>query len=44
MRDFIGESVNFKPMRGMPCQKSMLLDKVAFNEPYLVNEELWATI
>ena len=31
-------------MRGMLCQKSLLLDKISYTEPYLVNEAIWDTL
>ena len=42
LRTFITLSVSYKPMRGMQCQKSLLLERIAYAEPHLVNEDLWA--
>ena len=27
----------------MQCQKSLLLERIAYTEPYLINEDLWGT-
>ena len=44
LRQFIAYAVYYKPMRGMLCQKSLLLDKISYTEPYLVNEAIWDTL
>lgn len=41
LRNFIENEINYKPMAGMENAKHVCLEKIAYTEPTLVNENLW---
>ena len=41
LRNFIESEINYKPMAGMENAKHVCLEKIAYTEPTLVNENLW---
>ena len=44
LRNFIKQHVDYKPMYGEPDLKKEYLERVAYPEPVLINDNLWSLI